>query len=63
MYGMKNYGKLFSDELRYWLLEAGFVQSQCQMSIYYKYVIDGTIIIVFSNVNECVYWYNYEALV
>ena len=63
IYGMINSGKLFSDELRYWLLEAGFVQSQCQMSIYYKYVIDGTIIIVFSNVNECVYWYNYEALV
>ena len=37
MYGMTKYGKLFADELTEWLLEAGFIQSQCQMSIYYKY--------------------------
>ena len=37
MYGMTNSGKLFSDELTEWLLEAGFIRSQCQMSIYYKY--------------------------
>ena len=41
MYGMTNYGKLFADELKKWLLEAGFIQSQCQMSIYYKYAPDG----------------------
>ena len=41
MYGMTNYGELFADELTYWLLEACFIQSQCQMSIYYKYVTDG----------------------
>ena len=29
MYGMTNYGKLFSDELTEWLLEAGFIQYQC----------------------------------
>ena len=29
MYGMTNYGKLFYDELTEWLLEAGFIQSQC----------------------------------
>ena len=37
MYGMTNSGKLFDDELTELLLEAGFIQSQCQMSIYYKY--------------------------
>ena len=39
MYGMTNSGKLFDDELTEWLLEAGFIQSQCHMSIYYKYDI------------------------
>ena len=33
MYGITNSGKLFADELTEWLLEAGFIQSQCQMSI------------------------------
>ena len=33
MYGMTNSGKLFADELREWLLEAGFIKSKCQMSI------------------------------
>ena len=41
MYDMTNYGKLFSDELTEWLLEAGFIQSKCQISIYYKYAPDG----------------------
>ena len=44
MYGMKNYGKLFDDELTEWLLESGFIQYKCHMSIYYKYAPDGTII-------------------
>ena len=34
---MTNSGNLFSDELTDWFLEAGFIQSKCQMSIYYKY--------------------------
>ena len=42
MYGITNSGKLFSDDLTEWLLEAGFIQSQCNMSIYYKYAPDGT---------------------
>ena len=29
MYGMNNYGKLFADELTKWLLESGFIKSQC----------------------------------
>ena len=33
MYGMNNYGKLSADKLTEWLLEAGFVQYQCQMSM------------------------------
>ena len=47
MYGMTNSGKLFDDELTKWLLEAGFIQSQCQMSIYYKYAPDGSKILFF----------------
>ena len=42
MYGMTNSGKLFSDDLTEWLNKSGFIKSQCQMSIYYKYASDGT---------------------
>ena len=62
MYGMTNSGKLSSDELTEWLLEAGFIQSQCQMSIYYNYVPDETNVFVLSYVDDCVYWYTYEDL-
>ena len=55
MYGMTNSGELFSDELIEWLLEAGFIQSQCQMSIYYKYSPDGSKKIILSCVDDCVY--------
>ena len=41
MCGMTNSGKLFADELTEWLIEAGFIQYQCQMSIYYKYAPGG----------------------
>ena len=37
---MNNPGKLFSGELTEGLLEAGFIQSQCQMFIYFKYASD-----------------------
>ena len=40
MYVMTNYGKLLADELIEWLPEAGFILSQCQMYIYYKYAPD-----------------------
>ena len=40
-------GSVFADELTEWLLEAGFIQSQCQMSIYYKYAPYGYKIVVF----------------
>ena len=59
---MTNFGKFFADELTEWLLEAGFIQSQCQMSIYYKYTLYGTRIVVLSYVDDCVYWYTSEAI-
>ena len=62
MYGMTNSGNLFAIELPEWLLEEGFIQSQCQMSIYYKYVLDGSKIVVLSYVDDCVYWYTNEDL-
>ena len=42
---MPNSGKLFADELTRWLLEAGFIQSKCHISIYYKYAPYETIIV------------------
>ena len=62
MYGMKNSGKLFSDDLTEWLIEKGFIQSQFHMSIYYKYAPDGYKIVVLSFVDDCVYWYTNEDL-
>ena len=62
MYGITNSGKLFSDEMTEWLIEEGFIQSQCQMSIYYKYAPDGSKIVVLSYVDDCVYWYTNEDL-
>ena len=41
IYGMTNSGNLFPDELKDWLIEAGSIQYQCQMSIYYKYAPGG----------------------
>ena len=62
MYGMNNSGKLFDDELTEWIIEEGFMQSQCQMSIYYKYAPDGSKVVVLSYVDDCVYWYTNEDL-
>ena len=62
MYGMTNYGELFSDDLTEWLIEEGFIQSQCQMSIYYKYTPDESKIVVLSYVDDCVNWYTNEYL-
>ena len=61
MYRMTNSGKLFAYELTECLLEAGFIQSKCQMSIYYKYEPDGKIVVLYY-VDECVYCYTYEAI-
>ena len=59
---MTNCGKFFSGDLTEWLIESVFIQYQLQMSIYYKYAIDGTKIVVISYVDVCGYWYTYEAL-
>ena len=59
---MNNSGKLFSDELTEWFIEAGFIQSKCQRYIYYKYAPDGKKIVVLSYVDDCVYWYTSESL-
>ena len=62
MYGMTNSGKLFADALIEWLLQAGFIKSECQMSIYYKYAQDGSNIVTLYYVDDCVYWYTNEDL-
>ena len=62
MYGITNSGKLFDEELTEWLIESGFIKSQFQMSIYYKYAPDGTKIVVLPYVDDFIYWYTYEAL-
>ena len=59
---MTNYGKLFADELTEWLIEPGFIQYQFQISIYYKYALDGTKIVVLYYIEDCVYYYTYESL-
>ena len=41
IYGMTNSGKLFAYGLTEWSLETCFIQSRCQMSIYYKYAPNG----------------------
>ena len=62
MYGMNNSRNLFADELTEYLLEEIFIQSQCQMSIYYKYAPDGSNIVVLFYVCYCVYWYKMKIL-
>ena len=54
MHGIIKSGKLFSDKLTAWLLEAVFIQSQCHMSKYYKYSLYGSKIVVLSYVYDCV---------
>ena len=43
-------------------IEEGFMKSQYQISIYYKYAPDGSKIFVLSYVDDCVYWYTNEDL-
>ena len=62
MFGMTNSGNLFANELTEWLLEACFIQTQYQMSIYYKYAQYGTRYFVLSYVDEFFYCYTSEAL-
>ena len=58
MYIFSNSGKLFVDELTNWLIyEAGFNQSKCQISVYYKYAPDGFRLVVLYYVDDYVCWY------
>ena len=59
---MTNSGNLSPGELTEWLLEAGFIQSQLRISIYYNYAPDGTKIVVLYYVDDCVYWYTSESI-
>ena len=59
---MTNSGNIFADELVECLLEAGFIQSRFQMSIYYKYAPYGKKIVFLYYVDYCFYFYNSEAL-
>ena len=61
MYGITNSGKLFADQLTEWLLEAGFIQYQCHMSIYYKFAPYGTNCFVLYYVDDFLYWHNSES--
>ena len=60
---MNNSGKVFSDEITKWLIKAGFVKYQFQMSIYYKYAPDGKHIFVLKYVHDYVNWHTSESLV
>ena len=61
MYVMTNYLKLFADELNNWLIdEADFEQSQCKISIYYKFKPDVSKLFVLSYVDGYVYCYTSE---
>ena len=62
MYSTTNFGKLFADELTLLLLEAGFIQSQFYIYIYYKYAPDGSKIVVLYYFDDCVYWYTSKAI-
>ena len=58
---MNNYLKIFADELTNWLIdEAGFSQSNSQMSVHYKYAPDGSKLVMLSYVDYCLYLYTYE---
>ena len=58
---MTNNGKLFSNELTNWRMNvAGLKKSQLQMSIYYKYALNGSKLVLLSYVDDSVFWYTYE---
>ena len=63
MYDMTSYGNIIADELINSMLDyAGSKKKQYQMYIYYKYVPDGSELVLLSYVDDCVYWYTYEWL-
>ena len=62
MYVINNHGELFADEWTEWLLEAGFIKSKFQMSIYYNYSPDGFKIVDLHYFDDFVYWYTTESI-
>ena len=55
---MTNYGNIFADKITNWMIdEEGFRQSQFQMPIYYKFVPDGSKIVVLYYIDDCIYCY------
>ena len=62
MYGMTISGKLFADDLIEWLTkEADIKQSNCQMSLYYKFENEKCLVIL-SYVDDCCWWSSSESL-
>ena len=59
---MTNSRKCFAGDLTQWFLEAGFIQYQFYISIYYNYAPDGTSIFVLYYDDDFVYWYTSEDL-
>ena len=56
MYSMTINGKLVADDLTEWLTqEANIKQSNCQMSLYFKFVNGGRLVIL-SYVEDCCWW-------
>ena len=62
-YGINNPVKLFDDELINCVIDVvGLNYLKYQMSIYYKYSLDGSKLVMLSYIGDCVYWYTYEEL-
>ena len=63
MYGINNPVKIFGDELINCLIDVvGFNYPKYQMSIYYKYSLDGSKLVLLYYIGDCVYLYTYEEL-
>ena len=61
MYEMNSSANLFADELTNCLIDESVLkQSQCQMSIYYKYAPGASNLVVLSYDDDCLYWYTSE---
>ena len=61
MYVMTDSGDLFANELTNWLIEySSLNQFKYQIYVYYKYVRDGSKLVVLSYFDDCVYWYRSE---
>ena len=63
IYEMNNSRKIFADKLTSWLIdELGSNYSKFRMSVYHKYVPDGSKLVVLSYIDYCIYWYTFVEL-